>query len=231
MNITITNLEGESKTLENVSWGDGLLQRIEAEYGLTVDYYDLYDTNEDDDEAAHITNSLKFLRNTEPRTELLLVKSDVPIRITDNNVIRDDWSPVWAIEKMKTMFGPIDKWDVSFVRNMGGVFAGNLRFNEPIGNWDVSSVNDMDNMFSGAESFNQPIGNWDVSSVVYMNEMFMNTISFNQPIGNWDVSNVTQIGEMFMGALSFDQPIEKWDTSNTRDNMFLYGTLNADPFE
>lgn len=138
--VAITNLDGETKILENVSW-DNLLEKIETEYGLTIDYYDLYIMGT----HTHITRSLKILRNTEPQTELMMVKSDIPIRITDDNVIRKTRKR-WDIDQLTELFGPIGRWDVSFVKDMEEAFDSSSTFNQPIGDWDVSSVHTMERM-------------------------------------------------------------------------------------
>ena len=75
---------------------------------------------------------------------------------------------------------------------------------QPLNKWNVSNVEDMEGMFAGARSFNQPLNNWNVSKVKYMYNMFEGASSFNQPFtsnaraplgllikfNNWDVSNV-----------------------------------------
>ena len=41
-------------------------------------------------------------------------------------------------------------------------------FNQPLNKWNVSNVTDMSGMFLGATSFNQPLNNWNVSNVKFM---------------------------------------------------------------
>jgi surface protein len=67
---------------------------------------------------------------------------------------------------------PMDKWDVSQLEDMSGLFEDMITFNECIGSWDVSNVTNMNQMFKNATSFNQDIGSWDVSRVIQMTAMF-----------------------------------------------------------
>ena len=53
---------------------------------------------------------------------------------------------------------------------MHGMFCNSGSFNQPLNKWNVSKVREMELMFAGAESFNRPLNNWNVS----MREMFMN---------------------------------------------------------
>ena len=59
-------------------------------------------------------------------------------------------------------------------------------FNQPLhtsGNkWNVSKVTNMTGMFHIATSFNQPLDKWNVSNVTDMRDMFVYTESFNQPL-------------------------------------------------
>ena len=148
MNVSITTLNGERKTLGNVRRPELLLRRIETEYGLTIDHYDLYD----EPTGEHVTKSLSVLKATSC-DNLVIVKSDKPIRITDDNIIIT-WDNTWDLNKMVRVFGKIVDWDVSFVTNMDRAFFSADQFNEPIGCWDVSSVVSMRMMFAGAERFN-----------------------------------------------------------------------------
>jgi surface protein len=77
------------------------------------------------------------------------------------------------IEEIACTFGyPMDKWDVSHVLDMSGVFAGMETFSEYIGSWNVSNVTNMSLMFCRASSFNQDIGSWNVSRVTDMKCLF-----------------------------------------------------------
>jgi len=118
---------------------------------------------------------------------------------------------MWAMFHGAESFNQsISDWDVSNVRDMGGMFMKATSFNQPLNGWDTSRVTNMWAMFHVAESFNQSISDWDVSNVRDMGGMFMKATSFNQPLntsGNkWNVSSVTKMTDMFHGAESFNQP-------------------------
>ena len=62
------------------------------------------------------------------------------------------------------------------------MFSDARSFNQPLDKWNVSKVKNMTAMFEGARSFNQPLNDWNVSNVTYMNNMFAGANSFNQPL-------------------------------------------------
>ena len=57
-------------------------------------------------------------------------------------------------------------------------------FNQPLDKWNVSKVREMNCMFQNATSFNQPLNKWNVSKLWKgnMGKMFWNADSFNQPL-------------------------------------------------
>ena len=44
------------------------------------------------------------------------------------------------------------------------MFADAHFFNQPLNKWNVSKVTEMEGMFYHARSFNQPLNNWNVST-------------------------------------------------------------------
>lgn len=66
----------------------------------------------------------------------------------------------------------INKWNVSNVTNMSGMFAGCWYFVGDISSWDVSKVTDMSFMFKYCSHFVGDLSKWDVSKVVDMSSMF-----------------------------------------------------------
>ena len=66
------------------------------------------------------------------------------------------------------------------VTNMENMFEleGAVSFNQPLNKWNVSNVRDMYRMFAGARSFNQPLNKWNVSKVIDMYSMFEGARSF-----------------------------------------------------
>ncbi|MDR0794008.1 MAG: DUF285 domain-containing protein [Chitinophagaceae bacterium] len=117
-------------------------------------------------------------------------------------------------------------WNVSNVTNMSNMFYGALAFNQPIDAWGVKTnrVMDISYMFYGARTFNQPLAGWDVGSVKNMSNMFAGALAFDQPLNSWNVSNVTNMFAMFYGALAFNQPLNNWNTSKVNDmSSMFYG--------
>ena len=55
---------------------------------------------------------------------------------------------------------------------MSGMFSNTDTFNQPLERWDVSGVKDMGGMFSNAKAFDQVLDAWDVSSVIDADMMF-----------------------------------------------------------
>ena len=106
---------------------------------------------------------------------------------------------------------------LSNVVDMEGMFKFSS-FNQPLDKWNVSNVKDMSMMFDNAKSFNQPLNNWNVSNVTSISTMFRYASSFNQPLDNWDVSNVEYMNSLFYEAESFNQNLESWNVSKVEPN-------------
>merc|ERR1712032_1058034 len=94
------------------------------------------------------------------------------------------------------LHGPIGKWDVAQVADMGKIFYNKDDFNYDVSKWDVSRVADMDAMFSAAKSFNQDLSKWNVSRVTDMQWMFAVAKSFQQTLcgAAWVNSKASKIG-------------------------------------
>jgi surface protein len=132
-------------------------------------------------------------------------------------------TPHDAEEIAQTYGYPINKWDVSIVKNFAYLFHHACTFNEDISSWNVSSATSMKGMFFMASAFNQDLSLWNVSNVTDMQAMFGFAESFdNGSISSWDVSNVTDMGMMFYYASSFNQNLSLWNVTNVccMRNMF-----------
>jgi surface protein len=76
---------------------------------------------------------------------------------------------------------------------MASMFQNAASFNQPLDKWDVSKVKDMNSMFLAAAAFNQNIGSWNVASVSNMKSMFNEAAYFNQDISAWNVARVANL--------------------------------------
>ena len=123
-------------------------------------------------------------------------------KITDMSNLFEDTSRV--------NFDGIEKWNVSNVTNMCGMFYKALHFNSDISQWDVSKVTNMNSMFREAANFNSDLSEWDVSKVSAMALMFCGAAKFNSDLSKWDVSNVTDMSYMFGGASNFNSDLSQW---------------------
>ena len=123
---------------------------------------------------------------------------------------------------LSTYNQPLNRWNVSNVTSMQGMFSKNFEFNQPLNRWNVSKVTDMSAMFAGAgdedfrTKFNQPINTWDVSRVKTMNGMFYSS-NFNNSIRDWNVENVRDMNSMFYGSKFNRHSLSDWDVSNVID--------------
>ena len=121
-------------------------------------------------------------------------------------------------EEIVVKYGwPINKWNVSEVRDLSGIFQQLYKFDEPICSWNVSNATNMCYMFHKAWCFNQDISSWDTSNVEYMQSMFHHAANFNHAISSWNVSNVICMDDMFKGATDFNQDLRSWDISKVEE--------------
>jgi surface protein len=127
------------------------------------------------------------------------------------------WShcnPQEAEEIAQTYGYPINKWDVSNLKDFSGIFFIADTFNEDISSWNVSNATTMHAMFHTAGSFNQDLSLWNVSNVEDMTFMFSGASSFNHSLSGWDVSSVCLMKGMFAEAINFDQDLSDWNVAS-----------------
>jgi Mycoplasma protein of unknown function, DUF285 len=108
-----------------------------------------------------------------------------------------------VIEEAIRMHGPtvsLNHLDVSSVTDMSLLFFASP-FNGSIDRWDVSNVLNMRGMFCEAALFNQPIGNWRVSKVESLNHMFFRASAFTyfESFLHWKVPSSCNDNEFFNG--------------------------------
>ena len=113
----------------------------------------------------------------------------------------------------------------SSIRLTSYMFSRIPNFNDPnIQKWDMSQVTDISGMFNEATSFNQPLNDWDVSNVEQMRSTFYGARAFNHPLNNWNVSKVTNMKSMFGNNHTYKQDLSMWNTASLID-----GTTFAPP--
>ena len=101
----------------------------------------------------------------ETKEELKELVDDLSINLGNIDTSKiTDMSKLF-LKTQRTDFSGIEKWDVSNVENMYGMFEGATSFNQDISKWDVGNVTNMVGMFAYATSFNQDISNWDLYSI------------------------------------------------------------------
>ena len=130
--------------------------------------------------------------------------------------------------KSNSEFSGIEKWIVSNVTNMEGMFKNCVNFNQDINNWDVSNVTNMVSMFEGCTDFNQPLNNWNVSKITSLRRIFKNCYAFDRDINNWNVSNVTDAFEAFYNARNYNKPLNAWTVNNITNINYMF--FNASSF-
>ena len=127
-------------------------------------------------------------------------------------------------------------WDTSNVRDMRGLFMGDVQngvvniFNQDISTWNTGNVLNMNATFSGAIYFDQDLSSWTMTNVQRTRNMFFFASSFNNngnsAIGNWNFENLIDTSNMFNAANSFNHNIGKWNVKKVKDfsNMFKDNT-------
>eukprot|EP00949_MAST-11_sp_MAST-11-sp1_P002285 g2285.t1 len=132
---------------------------------------------------------------------------------------------------LEEKFGPVQTWDVSYVRDMSYMFHDITAFNGDISRWDVSRVTDMSYMFRNATAFNGDLSKWDVSRVTDMKHMFHGAHAFNADLSKWDITGVTDMSHLFYDARVFNADVSKWDPSQVPKMEYLVrgaSVFNAD---
>ena len=121
--------------------------------GETVREEDKITTNEE------LKNKIQKLYKEQGEGDTLDVSSLAKLIKCDDfsNIFRDFY-------KVKHIIG-LEKWDVSNVKNMSGMFSNCRNFNCDLSKWDVSKVKSMAGMFQGCKKFNSDLSKWDVSGV------------------------------------------------------------------
>lgn len=168
-------------------------------------------------------------------------------RVTDmSGLFHQDNSPN---RKPINFIGDISRWDVSNVRNMGGMFY-RCKFNGNISNWNFSKVKTADGMFKDS-SFNQDLtgvakkyknlstlidSHIDKRKIIAENDSLKDIVTEeiekygnNANLNHIDVSRVTDMSGLFENSL-FNGDISKWNVAKVKnmDRMFAHTEFNGD---
>ena len=111
----------------------------------------------------------------------------------------------------------ISEWNVSNVRDMGGMFSDCIEFNCDLSSWNVSQCKYMTTMFKNCKKFNSDLSKWDVSKVSDMFGMFFHCEEFNSDLSQWNISSCNYITEMFYDCKKFNSDLSNWNTNNLKE--------------
>jgi hypothetical protein len=64
------------------------------------------------------------------------------------------------MKHMSSINRTLNRWNISKVISIRGIFDSAVNFNQPLDEWDVESVLDLDDAFAKAINFNQPLQSW-----------------------------------------------------------------------
>ncbi|MBR6612532.1 MAG: BspA family leucine-rich repeat surface protein [Campylobacter sp.] len=124
------------------------------------------------------SNPTEYKYHPKNNQELRKLVSDENVKLSEIDISEvSDFSYLFK-DSQRSDFSGIEKWDVSHVTNMRGMFTNATNFNQPLNDWDVSNVTDISYMFYDATSFNQSLDNWNVSNVKNMKNMFFSGADF-----------------------------------------------------
>lgn len=119
-----------------------------------------------------------------------------------------DTSDGAGVQHVLDTYGPIEEWDVSYIRNFGNLFN---KERNPL-----------------AEFFQADLSMWQLDSAEYMHDMFLGAAAFDSDVSGWTVGNVKHFNGLFYGATSFRGiGLETWDTSSGKYFMVMFADTQA----
>jgi len=121
--------------------------------------------------------------------------------IVTDETIRQELAKCVAENRMSDL----NRWDVSTVTDMNGLFAGISDLTVDFSDWNVINVTTMARMFAGCVNFNQPL-RLNTGKLTDMEAMFQGCSRFNKPLDLF-TPNVTNMSAMFQGCSEFNKPI------------------------
>ena len=105
------------------------------------------------------------------------------------------------------------------------MFSNCETFNQPLNKWNVSNVKNMFNMFYRCKMFNQSLNNWNVEKLIISQNMFTKCISFNHRLDNWNIIKLKIAKNMFSECYNYTNSsyiLDKWDLSNVNNTDMFY---------
>lgn len=152
--------------------------------------------------------------------------------LTNFNSQREDVANVTSMEWMfrsSSIDPEVGHWNVSQVRNMGGMFESNSNANPDVSRWDVGLVTNMWSMFYRASNANPDVSDWDVSSLATATSLFDRAIAANPDVSRWDVSQVTNMTNMFRDSPSANPDTRAWNVANVTNFNGIFQGLTQTP--
>ena len=139
-----------------------------------------------------------------------------------------------TVKNMESMFGfcsifkgkGLEKWNVSSVENMSGMFYKCLKLNINFSNWDVSKVKTMESMFFDCKVFEgKGLEKWNLWNVEKLESIFYGCKKFNPDLSNWGnkLRKVNSALYMFHNCNIFQgKGLENWDISELTDMESMF---------
>ena len=174
-----------------------LIQIIKDETQRQLDeayerYNDFEESDEDDDsfddvyelyeEEGLVTIDLNFVDVSKITDMSYVFHEAISYENEDLDIEFDDFQGFYLL---------IDRWDVSNVTNMEGMFQ-EVEFSADLYDWNVSNVKNMSYMFDECGVFDSNLSSWNTSNVENMSGMFdeENYLFDADTIRKWDVSGL-----------------------------------------
>ena len=142
---------------------------------------------------------------------------------TDNtlNSIVDRWLDMAKRPTVEGIYGPIEDWDVSLVKNFRDMFHTKTTFNADISKWNVAAAETMFGMFYRASVFNSDVSMWQTGKVTDMLSMFDQASAFNSDLSKWQTNKVINMHGIFHNS-GFTRTLcgGAWESLTGSNNAF-----------
>ena len=111
----------------------------------------------------------------------------------------------------------ISEWDVSNVRDMGGMFSDCIEFNCDLSKWNVKELLYAGSMFCYCKKFDSDLSQWNTKKLTSADWMFAYCKNFNSDLSKWKTNNLYDISYMFCGCKKFNCDLSNWNTNNLKE--------------